>query len=66
MKNFIDLTPQKQKAISAAAYLDLTPKEKSNIEFCRFVPPKIGSSVFGKFILTLKQPVYSFEHGETK
>ncbi len=66
MKDFFDLTPKKQKTISPKAYLDMTPREKSNIETCRFAPPTIGSSSFGKFVLTLKQPVYSFEHGQAE
>ncbi len=66
MKKFIDLVPQKTKSISPVAYNRLSEKERSNIESCRFIPPKLGSNSFGRFVLTLKRPVYSFEHGESE
>ncbi len=66
MKSIIDLTPKKQKAITPKEYLALSPREKNNVEVCRFIPPTIGGASFGAFVVTLKQPVYVFEHGETK
>jgi len=59
MKNIIDLTPRRTKVVRPDEFLDMTPEERSNAKKVTFCPPKLGDKDFGKFVVTLKQPVYS-------
>lgn len=52
-------TPTKQRYLSAQEYLkDIAINQQcNNIERVQFIPPKIGRSGFGKFLVKYKIPV---------
>lgn len=62
MSTIVNLIPNKIREISPEKFLKLDQHEKQNIESCRFVPPTIGDSGFGKFIVTVKIPTYAVDH----
>lgn len=65
MKNVTDLIPGKRRTLSPEEFLKLNTAEKRNVESCRYVPPTLGSSGFGRFVAVLRHPVYSID-GKTK
>jgi hypothetical protein len=66
MKSNIDMIITKERMISPKFFLSLSDKEKRNIESCEFVPPVIGQNNFGKFVINIKNPVYTIYHDKTQ
>lgn len=64
MKDTIDLLPKRKKVVRPEDYLSMTTEERANVKTSRFIPPTIGGSDFGRFVITLKNPVYCLADGE--
>ena len=59
------MTNTQRNVISAKSFLSLSDKEKRNIKSCEFIPPAIGDNNFGKFVITMKYPVYTAHYDRT-
>ncbi len=58
MKPIINLVPSYKRNINPQTFLNLSNEEKRDIRFTKFVPPALGESGFGHFVITLKKPTY--------
>ena len=54
----IDIKAVKSEMITPVKYLELTEKEKNNIENAKIVPPVLGAGNFGMVEVTYKTPLY--------
>ena len=50
--------PKIELLLSPQEYVALADKERAKFNEVRIVPPKLGKSGFGKFLLIPKNPIY--------
>lgn len=60
MDDILDLYPRRTLSLNPEEYLAMSPPQKSNVRTTRFSPPRLGDDDFGRFIVMLKTPEYSF------
>ena len=60
MDDILDLYPRRTVSLNPEEYLTMSPAQKSNVRTTRFNPPRLGDDDFGRFIVMLKTPEYSF------
>lgn len=57
-KNDISLTPIRTQVVSIDEFLRLYEEKGAEIQSTRILPPRLGSSDFGRIIIEWKNPVY--------
>ena len=57
----LDFLPSDTKLITPEEFLSLSKEEKMEVDSSTFVPPAIGASGFGHFLLKLKMPTYPLQ-----
>jgi len=60
----IDLKPKEFIDFSPAEFLDAFENDRDNYESFFIIPPKLGTSDFGRIRAKLLMPIYVFEGGE--
>lgn len=57
--SIFDLLPKKSVVMSPEKYMAMTAAERENVKSSRFVPPSPGDNDFGRFVVMLKNPIYT-------
>jgi len=55
--------PKTELLLSPQEYVALADKERAKFKEVRIVPPRLGESGFGKFLLMPKNPIYKVPIG---
>ena len=59
MQRIIAIQGQTTKVLTPEAFVSLSDKERVKFSHIEFVPPRIGSKGFGKFVAKFKDPIYT-------
>ncbi|MBF0377305.1 MAG: hypothetical protein HQK72_07455 [Desulfamplus sp.] len=57
--DIIDLYPKNERFFTPEQFLKLTEEERKDIAESKIIPPKLGGSSLGGFLIRFKKPIYA-------